>query len=327
MALDRLRGIQIELKAFGTRADSAPRFLVDARLDVGNISGVGAQFTADAATYDERYFSSSVSEAIRKILSASGVEPGNVRAILDIGCGSGNATFGLAKFFPDARIIASDLSPDLLQILGRRAEAAGVSDRISLLVANAETLTLEQDSFDLICGSSMLHHLQDPDATVRNLLRGLRSGGVAFFFEPFAAGYMIMRQAFRGLQLGARAWPGTIPNNVLQCLDTFVLGIDVVTSDARDHPVIPTLDDKWLFSRRRFENLARALGCSVEIKSTSPPNEPVEDKVMAMLVSALGEVPPLPDWASEYLTDMNRCRPLNLHDDLMTEGSIVFQKA
>jgi SAM-dependent methyltransferase len=48
---------------------------------------------------------------------------------------------------------------------------------------NAESLDFEADSFDLICGTAILHHL-DLNRALAELARTLRPGGMALFMEP-----------------------------------------------------------------------------------------------------------------------------------------------
>jgi release factor glutamine methyltransferase len=52
--------------------------------------------------------------------------------IADIGTGSGVIAIGLAKSLPDARIIATDISPEALELTARNAQRHSVADRIDL---------------------------------------------------------------------------------------------------------------------------------------------------------------------------------------------------
>lgn len=70
--------------------------------------------------------------------------------ILDVGCGSGMQTLALAHLCPDARITAVDVHRPVLDTLEKRAEQAGVTDRVRTLCASMDDLPFEKHSFDLI---------------------------------------------------------------------------------------------------------------------------------------------------------------------------------
>jgi len=112
--------------------------------------------------------------------------------ILDVGSAAGNSVIPLLKLCSDARVIATDLSVELLVILRRVLERQGLEDRCALLQLNAEELEFRQDCFDLVVGAAILHHLISPDLTVRGCARILKPGGHAMFFKPFENGNAIL---------------------------------------------------------------------------------------------------------------------------------------
>lgn len=77
-----------------------------------------------------------------------GPNPTKVR-ILDLGCGNGAQTIQLAKHL-DGTILAVDNHPPYLDELKRRAEAAGVSEKIRTYLRDMRDPGLEDGSFDLI---------------------------------------------------------------------------------------------------------------------------------------------------------------------------------
>ena len=96
---------------------------------IGEIGeGTTEHFKGNAGVYDERY--TILSEWTKDVLNrCAQIHPNfdfeSVKIILDIGCGSGNATFSLQKAFPDAQIYATDISPDMVKILMERAQILG----------------------------------------------------------------------------------------------------------------------------------------------------------------------------------------------------------
>ena len=97
--------------------------------------------------------------------------------ILIAGCGTGQHSIETAQRFPDARILAIDLSLASLAYARRQSRALGLSN---LEYAQADILQLGAlaQTFDLIEASGVLHHLADPLAGWRILTALLRAGGI-----------------------------------------------------------------------------------------------------------------------------------------------------
>lgn len=107
-------------------------------------------------------------------------DPGSKR-VLEYGCGPGSHAFFLAKRGID--VTGIDISDVAIEQARQRAEADGVADRCHFAVMNAEETGLAEHSFDLICGTAILHHL-DLDKAYAELCRLLKPEGHAVFVEP-----------------------------------------------------------------------------------------------------------------------------------------------
>lgn len=101
------------------------------------------------------------------------------KRILDLGCGHGMAAVLFAR--SGATVVAIDVSQGYLQEAKNRAISNGVS--LNVLAACAEMLPFKDDSFDLIWGNAILHHL-DLQFAAKEILRVLAPGGKAVFCEP-----------------------------------------------------------------------------------------------------------------------------------------------
>jgi ubiquinone/menaquinone biosynthesis C-methylase UbiE len=102
--------------------------------------------------------------------------------VLDFGCGPGYLT----KYLIDRGAISVtgiDVSEGEIEQARERAREDGLQDRCSFLVADAHATGFADDSFDLIVGDSILHHL-DLHVALVELRRILRPGGRAVFLEP-----------------------------------------------------------------------------------------------------------------------------------------------
>jgi len=97
--------------------------------------------------------------------------------VLEIGCGTGNATLLLTQLHPDVDVVGLDPDPKALARARRKAERAGV--KIGWVEGFADKLPYEDGSFDRVLSSLMLHHLANDEkrAALREVARVLRPGG------------------------------------------------------------------------------------------------------------------------------------------------------
>jgi 2-polyprenyl-3-methyl-5-hydroxy-6-metoxy-1,4-benzoquinol methylase len=105
------------------------------------------------------------------------------RRILDLGCGDGSNAVIFAKM--GGVVTGIDLSPKAIEIARLRAEVNGVSDRVTLICAPIETVHLADNSFDIIWGDAILHHVfEELELVLNRLLTWVKPGGTILFSEP-----------------------------------------------------------------------------------------------------------------------------------------------
>ncbi|MCW3016620.1 MAG: Methyltransferase type 11 [Solirubrobacterales bacterium] len=102
--------------------------------------------------------------------------------VLDYGCGPGYLTKQLIDAGA-ASVTGIDVSNAEIEQAQRRARQDGVEGRCRFLVADAHATGFPDDSFDLVIGDSIIHHLDVRRALVE-LRRILRPDGTAVFLEP-----------------------------------------------------------------------------------------------------------------------------------------------
>jgi len=106
---------------------------------------------------------------------------GDATTVLDLGAGTGAGTLALARRFPDARITAVDMAPQMLERLRHKAHAAGVAGRIRTIEADLDTAWPDFGGTgtpaDLVWAANSLHHLADPVGTLRTIRTAIRPGG------------------------------------------------------------------------------------------------------------------------------------------------------
>jgi SAM-dependent methyltransferase len=98
------------------------------------------------------------------------------RRILDIGCGTGEASVILCQAFPEARIVGIDRDQQALGIARRAAEDLGIS-RIEYVIGDFET-ALPDGPFDLVLASMLLQHTRRPARVLLNAHAALSESGL-----------------------------------------------------------------------------------------------------------------------------------------------------
>jgi SAM-dependent methyltransferase len=141
------------------------------------------RFTVETRLGTAKYYGVDAGRARYQAHLAS-VRPG--QRVLEYGCGSGSAAFDLAA--QGADVVGIDISPVGVRVATDTAAERGST--ATFAVMNAEQLDVPDRSFDVICGSGILHHL-DLDRALGEVARVLAPGGWAAFVEPLGTNPLI----------------------------------------------------------------------------------------------------------------------------------------
>lgn len=91
----------------------------------------------------------------------------------------------MAEVLPvHARVLGLDKEPAWVAAAQRRARKLGLDDRFEYQVGDAERLPFASDSFDMVTCQTLLIHLHDVSAVLREMLRVLKPGGLLTVAEP-----------------------------------------------------------------------------------------------------------------------------------------------
>ncbi len=94
--------------------------------------------------------------------------------VLDLGCGAGHVSFFTAPHV--ARVVAYDLSADMLGVVAGEAARRGLSN-VDTQLGAAESLPFDDATFDLVFSRYSAHHWADVGAALREMRRVLKPGG------------------------------------------------------------------------------------------------------------------------------------------------------
>ncbi len=161
----------------------------------------------EAETYDEKWSISYDERCIDyakggRFDAAAGEQPLPYGKALELGCGTGFFLLNLMQAGVAQSGSVTDLSPGMVKVALRNAENLGLD--VDGRVADAETIPYEDNTFDLVVGHAVLHHIPDVEQSLREVLRVLKPGGrFVFAGEPSTVGNFYARW------LGRITWEAT----------------------------------------------------------------------------------------------------------------------
>jgi ubiquinone/menaquinone biosynthesis C-methylase UbiE len=120
-----------------------------------------------------------LAQVTAKVRKALGETPGHYARSLEIGAGTGYFTLNLLRAGLIGEATCSDISPGMLVALHANAQRLGLT--VHTEPANAERLPFADDSFDLVLGHAVLHHIPDLARAFGEFERVLTPGGTVLF--------------------------------------------------------------------------------------------------------------------------------------------------
>ena len=106
------------------------------------------------------------------------------KTVLDMGCGTGVAARAIARrpgF--SGGITGVDLSPYLAATAARLAREEGIAAHVEFRVGDTRSLDLAEAAFDAVVAHTLLSHVDDPLAVVKEVARVVRRGGMVGIFD------------------------------------------------------------------------------------------------------------------------------------------------
>jgi SAM-dependent methyltransferase len=108
----------------------------------------------------------------------------DTKTVLDLGCGTGVAARAIARR-PDfsGRVTGIDLSSALTDAAMALATDEGLAGKVEFRPGDTSKLDVPDASFDAVIGHTLLSHVGDPLAVIREAARVTRAGGMLGFFD------------------------------------------------------------------------------------------------------------------------------------------------
>ena len=107
-------------------------------------------------------------EMVSQLISGMKLTKGTL--VLDVGCGTANNTL-LFSFATGSKMVGLDLSRGMLNVSGAK------TSRIEFVQSPAENLPFNNEMFEYIFMTEVIHHLEDVESTLSEIYRILKQGG------------------------------------------------------------------------------------------------------------------------------------------------------
>lgn len=122
------------------------------------------------------------SKMLSDYLDAMSIPP--AARVLDMGCGTGLAARAIARREAfSGHITGVDLSPYLVAAARRLASEERLAEHLEFLAGDVRTLNFADGSFDAVVAHTLLSHVEDPLAVLKEAARVVRPGGIMGIFD------------------------------------------------------------------------------------------------------------------------------------------------
>src|SRR6201992_1658186 len=145
----------------------------------------------EADNYDEKwsisYDERCIDYAVGRFRAVAGDQGWPYGRAMELGSGTGFFLLNLMQGGVIEKGSVTDLSPGMVQVALNNAEHLGLP--VDGRVADAERIPYEDETFDLVVGHAVLHHIPDVPTALREVMRVLKPGGrFVFAGEPTKIG-------------------------------------------------------------------------------------------------------------------------------------------
>lgn len=166
--------------------------------------GEAKEFFNEVAPEWEEIRKNYYDESIKNRLVELGLLKKNM-TIIDLGAGDGYISRAIAKSVK--KVIAVDISAEMLKELKKKAREAGIKN-IETVESDGCDMPLEGGIADMVCASMYLHHIEEPENAVAEIRRILKEGGKVFLSDFYEHSDKELKDKMHDV------WPGFKPDKI-----------------------------------------------------------------------------------------------------------------
>ena len=119
----------------------------------------------------------------------------NPKIILDIATGTGDFAVSAAKY-TDAKITGIDISQGMLNVGIEKIRKKNLNNRISLQLADSESLPFNDNTFDAITAGFGVRNFENLNKGLSEMKRVLNKDGIVVILEPSTPKYFPLKQLY-----------------------------------------------------------------------------------------------------------------------------------
>ena len=185
---------------------------------------VAEEFDRAAAGYDDSRIVRSYQRRVQAlVLDRLALEPG--MHVLDLGCGTGWATFEIAsRLQGSGRVIGLDLSEGMIEQARMKLPAFPYAN-VAFVLQSADSLDYD-GYFDHVLSTNAFHHFADKAGVFARAWKSLKAGG-SFAIQDFCRDFYPMRFVDLMGKIGEKAHVGTTTSRELEELYRTAAFVDV----------------------------------------------------------------------------------------------------
>ena len=120
----------------------------------------------------------------------------NPKTILDIATGTGDFAVSAAKY-TDAKITGIDISQGMLNVGIEKVRKKNLNNRISLQLADSESLPFNDNTFDAITAGFGVRNFENLNKGLSEMKRVLNKDGIVVILEPSTPKYFPLKQFYK----------------------------------------------------------------------------------------------------------------------------------
>ena len=120
----------------------------------------------------------------------------NPKIILDIATGTGDFAVSAAKY-TDAKITGIDISQGMLNVGIEKVRKKNLNNRISLQLADSESLPFNDSTFDAITAGFGVRNFENLNKGLSEMKRVLNKDGIVVILEPSTPKYFPLKQFYK----------------------------------------------------------------------------------------------------------------------------------
>ncbi len=103
--------------------------------------------------------------------------------VLDLGCGPADISMRFARAYPTCTVHGLDGSPAMLELGWEAVAVRGLQHRVTLIEGRLPMTRLPRDSYDVVIGNSLLHHLPEASVVWEFIARWAKPGALVFMMD------------------------------------------------------------------------------------------------------------------------------------------------